>query len=199
MARLVLIDNEALKIVGVYPSGLQAEYAHQCSTSRHNDTRLGGTANRDFSVYTLGELAKLHQNTIGPLPKQMSCSDLCKALGTHVRNMEVDETDLATWQAKLGRDLAKPSAKPDESRASAAPRAASPSGVPKPAKAPSAAPARPKAGSTTGKVWDIADRVYAEAGNVLDRNAVIAACEAEGINASTAATQFAKWKRFTLS
>lgn len=57
---------------------------------------------------------------------------------------------------------------------------------------PGAPPPRPKATSTTGRVWEIADRMLA-AGST-DRKAVIAACEAEGINPSTASTQYGKWR-----
>ena len=42
----------------------------------------------------------------------------------------------------------------------------------------------------TAKVWGIADEV-----GKADRNAIIAACVAQGINPSTAATQYSKWKK----
>lgn len=67
--------------------------------------------------------------------------------------------------------------------------------------APAKIPGRPKAGSSTAKVWDIADGVLAAAADGLDltskelRTTIIEACEAEGINKSTAATQYSKWKR----
>ena len=67
--------------------------------------------------------------------------------------------------------------------------------------APAKIPGRPKAGSSTAKVWDIADGVLAAAADGLDlnskelRTAIIVACEADGINKSTAATQYSKWKR----
>ena len=57
---------------------------------------------------------------------------------------------------------------------------------------PGAPPPRPKATSTTGRVWEIADRMLAA--GATDRKAVIAACEAEGINPSTASTHYGKWK-----
>lgn len=61
---------------------------------------------------------------------------------------------------------------------------------------PATAVTRP-AGGTTKKVWDIADGVKNE-NPTLEAKAlrplIIAACEAEGINSSTAGTQFAKWK-----
>lgn len=42
----------------------------------------------------------------------------------------------------------------------------------------------------TAKVWEIADGV-----GKADRNAIIQACVAQGINPSTAATQYSKWKK----
>lgn len=66
--------------------------------------------------------------------------------------------------------------------------------VPKAPAAPGAAPAK----GSTGKVWTIADRVWGELGGgpiTKDtRTKIIAACEAEGINPGTAATQYGKWK-----
>lgn len=59
---------------------------------------------------------------------------------------------------------------------------------------PLARPARET--STTGLVWKLADEQYRLAGNKLpDRKAVLDACAAEEINPSTAATQYAKWKK----
>jgi len=52
--------------------------------------------------------------------------------------------------------------------------------------------ARPKAGSSTGKVWEIADEM-STADAPANRKEVIAACEAAGINTATASTQFSKW------
>jgi len=61
---------------------------------------------------------------------------------------------------------------------------------------------RPKPGSTTARVWDICDEQLKKTGqksiaglNMKDfRVVVMKACEAEGINDSTAATQYGKWK-----
>lgn len=69
--------------------------------------------------------------------------------------------------------------------------------APRAPKVPSAPGAAPAKGST-GKVWTIADRVLGESGLTVGskelRSKIIAACEAEGINAGTAATQYGKWK-----
>lgn len=54
------------------------------------------------------------------------------------------------------------------------------------AKGGGAAPVR----GATAKVWEIADGV-----GKADRNAIIQACVAQGINPSTAATQYSKWKK----
>lgn len=63
-------------------------------------------------------------------------------------------------------------------------------------RAPVSAATKP-AGGTTRKVWDIADSVRADNPNYdakTLRPLIISACESQGINASTAGTQFAKWK-----
>lgn len=63
--------------------------------------------------------------------------------------------------------------------------------------ATSSTPSAPK-GGTTARVWAIADAVAEEKGTgdiKALRAAIIATCEAEGINKSTAGTQYSKWKR----
>jgi hypothetical protein len=79
---------------------------------------------------------------------------------------------------------------------SAAPR--SPTSITLPAEAP-------KAGSKTGRVWEIAETEYKKElehrekfGGAFDakalRKSIIFNCEAEGINGSTASVQYGKWK-----
>jgi hypothetical protein len=54
---------------------------------------------------------------------------------------------------------------------------------------------RPKEGSTTGKVWDIADELFVTIKDDKQlRKAVIERCTKEGINSSTTSVQFGKWK-----
>ena len=54
----------------------------------------------------------------------------------------------------------------------------------------------PKHGSKTGRVWEIADSIYTPGADIKAlRGKIIAACEAEGINSSTASVQFSKWKQ----
>ena len=54
---------------------------------------------------------------------------------------------------------------------------------------------RPKDGTTTGNVWKIADRLDKRKCGAL-RADVLEACEKAGINASTANTQYGKWRQF---
>jgi hypothetical protein len=53
---------------------------------------------------------------------------------------------------------------------------------------------RPGAGTITGRVWEIADRILKEAGEA-NREAVIRACMNEGIKINTASTQFSHWRK----
>lgn len=53
---------------------------------------------------------------------------------------------------------------------------------------------RPKAGTATGKVWEHADSISKKNKAPAKRGEVIEACTADGINASTAATQYSRWR-----
>lgn len=69
--------------------------------------------------------------------------------------------------------------------------------APKPPRAPAAPSARPKEGTSTGKVWSIADTVRAANPSLSGKELkapVLAACVAEGINAGTVNVQFSKWR-----
>lgn len=55
---------------------------------------------------------------------------------------------------------------------------------------------RPKTGTATATVWEIAEKLSNEAGAVAKRADVMKACEAAGINSSTTATQYGKWRKF---
>ena len=61
-------------------------------------------------------------------------------------------------------------------------------------------PTRPKAGTMTARVWEAADWLYSQQES-KDCNAkslrdeVVKVCVDNGVNGSTASTQFAKWKK----
>lgn len=55
---------------------------------------------------------------------------------------------------------------------------------------------RPKDGSKTGRVWEIADDITKTSKMAATRDAVIKIAEAEGIPLATVATQFQRWRVF---
>lgn len=55
---------------------------------------------------------------------------------------------------------------------------------------------RPKAGTATGRVWEVADRLCVTMSGKQLRQAVIDECGQHGINPSTAQVQFGKWRKF---
>jgi hypothetical protein len=55
---------------------------------------------------------------------------------------------------------------------------------------------RPKDGSVTGKVWDIADAISKKKGEPATRAEVMEQAEKDGINEATVATQFQRWRTF---
>lgn len=55
---------------------------------------------------------------------------------------------------------------------------------------------KPKAGTKTGRVWEIADAISAETGAPALRGPVMEKARAEGINDGTSATQYGKWCTF---
>lgn len=55
---------------------------------------------------------------------------------------------------------------------------------------------RPAPDTKTGKVWSIADEMTKEQGTPAKRKDVLNECDAHGIAASTAATQYGRWRKF---
>lgn len=55
---------------------------------------------------------------------------------------------------------------------------------------------RPKSGTATGRVWEIADKLSADKGEPAARGDVMAAAKAEGLNEATIATQYGRWRKF---
>jgi hypothetical protein len=55
-------------------------------------------------------------------------------------------------------------------------------------------PKRPKAGTLTGKVWDLCDALYGADPKAFTRKAVLEAGRAAGLNDATITTQYQAWK-----
>lgn len=55
---------------------------------------------------------------------------------------------------------------------------------------------RPSAGTKTGLVWELADKISAKLKQPAGRGAVIKAATDKEINPSTAATQYGRWRKY---
>lgn len=55
---------------------------------------------------------------------------------------------------------------------------------------------KPTDGTSTAKVWSIADALSAKAGKPAKRKEVLEGAVAAGINVATAATQYGRWSKF---
>jgi hypothetical protein len=55
---------------------------------------------------------------------------------------------------------------------------------------------RPCFGTKTARVWEVADSISTNLSAPVPRAELLAAVASEGINASTAATQYGKWRKF---
>jgi hypothetical protein len=55
---------------------------------------------------------------------------------------------------------------------------------------------RPRSGTQTGRVWEIADELSAQINAPVARAEVLKAFEAEGGNSATGATQYGRWRKF---
>lgn len=55
---------------------------------------------------------------------------------------------------------------------------------------------RPKAGTKTGIVWELADKISAKNKEEASRKEVLAACEKKNLNPATAATQYGRWRKY---
>lgn len=55
---------------------------------------------------------------------------------------------------------------------------------------------RPKEGTQTGRVWEIADKISTEKGEPAPRKEVLEAFIAEDGNPSTGATQYGRWRKY---
>ena len=55
---------------------------------------------------------------------------------------------------------------------------------------------RPAAGTSTARIWQIADEISAKAKAPASRADVLKVAEAEGLNGATCATQYGRWRVF---
>jgi hypothetical protein len=151
------------------------------------DFYIGLEQRREFSIFTLMELKMLYRKASGQELETDVYSKAIDAVYKLSQDIVVDHSSIGDLVKKLGKPLKAPEVKPQiEKRVSSvATSTVSKSG------------SRPKSGTTTARVWEIADELRSEWTDYNSkefRAKVIELCSSETINPSTAATQFAKWK-----
>ncbi len=188
MENFILIDNGQLCFLKAVPTLEQAEYWADILAPTSDFYVTDAVSNKSFSIYTHYELRMLYYNTVGELVSDnMDYSKLLAGVKKLAEDLLVDETSLEDLKTKLGHERVEPEISAETVEQESKPRKRSDS--------PSKPITRPKEGSMTGKVWDIADQLHTEKGEIPPRQDVIALCTEQGINASTASTQYGKWKK----
>lgn len=204
MDKFIIIDRENLKFVGV---GCSMQIASLMAWNDHPNIAvliLPLEAKRYFAQLSRMELMMLYKNETGENGSLFEVPALIERLHQIADLLPVDKrsfTGLSKASEGLPEMIAPPTVwKPEGHRADPTQQYASRPVAPAEArpKAPRDPSAKPSPRGATGKVWDIADRVWQENGNGLItkelRTKIIVACEAEGIHPATAATQYSKWK-----
>lgn len=195
----VIINCDTLQFVKVAPDLKRAEYwAEILVPSHHNYHLVDVGAKKHYSAFTEFELRQMHENHTGYfLKKSLTYNELLNLVAMLPEELAVDETDLGTLKEKLGREvepISLPKGPPVEKVKKEI--ASKPKAEKKPAAtSENNGPTRPKAGTATGKVWDVADALYNETGEIPDRKTLIAKCEEQGVKAATVGVQFGKWKK----
>lgn len=207
MATFVLIDNKALKILKGAASVRQLECWADIVCKKNDFLIVATDENRCFSPYRINELALIYHNTSGDSIPPGDYGDALRNVrklassipddpATHadlVKRLKGKEPEVDPRPTHEGTPPYNPEKDPKASkdRAKASPRS----------DAPHTAPKRPREGTTTARVWDIADILHDENPSLPVkelRAKIVAACVEGGIDSSTAATQYSKWKRATL-
>ena len=137
---------------------------------------------RGFSALDKLVLQYLYWNTFGETPPEDYQELIIKAV-EKAGKLEVNNSEPSSLRATLAgfEGVTSSSSEPK---------------APKPPKVKSAEGDTPKATSTCGLVWAIADRMFeANHKQFPERKAFLDECEKEGIHPATASTQFAKWKK----
>ncbi len=201
----VIIDRETMKFVG-RASSLEAAsiIANEQIVDSHF-VMFTLELKSSFSKFGVLELILLYKNTTGQAPSNgiheygkliHDCYHLAVALPVDQRSIfELEK--IAAALPKPAPNMLMPKLPPILVRMDPNAPAYSPAASePKAPKAPSGV--KPSSKGSTGRVWEVADRVRAEMGGgpvtKEMRSKIIAACGEAGINEGTAATQYGKWK-----
>jgi len=200
MVKYMVIDLttiEDAKIVAVAPMK-EAQLIGKILQAQNRRVIAPPLEGRGFAKLEMNVLQYIFWN-MTKTPPTVEYAELLKAALAAAEEIPLDEVPLHELE-KTVRDLY-----PDEgsSKSSSGPK------EPKTPKEPGAPADRPKATSTTGRVWELADVAYAAVmAKVADgaapdwsviRAEIIKLTDAEQINKATAATQYSKWKSAKLA
>ena len=178
----MVIDTTTTKTTKIlYIAELQAsQYWGRILTHRGLKVIAPALEAKGFTKLDHLDLQYLYWNTFGETPPDIY-AELVQHCFARAKLLEIDKTDI--------RELEYQVKKIEEQQAAGLPAApAAAAGEPQNSH-------RPRTAGATAKVWEIADQMAAAAGGAIpDRKALIDECVRQGINASTASTQFSKWK-----
>lgn len=192
MPTFILINNESLTFLRATETIEQAMYWADI-LAPNEDYRINGLDNKDYSCYTPYELRMLYYNTSGNLLRDnFEYSKLLQGVTYIAGNLPVDDTPIDVLRKKLGRDIDPTAVEPAPEKPTRGKSPSSGSGS-------GGAPTRPKAGTATGRVWEIADSLVESDGTLPERSTVVEKATAEGINPATVSTQYGKWKKHQLN
>ena len=183
---ITTVEGTYLRLIG---SGLQVELMGQLLKAQGVKVIAPPLEGRGFSKFDLLQLQYLYWNSCGK-PPVSDYGNLVIACLTEFEVIPVSEVSVEALKAEVAK-LTPPEDETNKTEAKPVKKATTPR---KPGEVPAAT-------STTGKVWVIADHVLASHPAITAatdwkpiRDSVIAACESEGINKATAATQYSKFK-----
>ncbi len=193
---VILLSN--YKVVKVCPTAEQAFY--HADLLKLPDYYVDDACLSTYEHFTNEELAKIlanHNVNLTYLHKWDREVRL-GAVSNAVCALDVDNTPIVALQGKLGHVPEAPQiAKLTHTQREKQMGPANTTRTVQSSTASSTAK-RPKAGSTTAAVWEECDSLFASGSKIEDnslRDALLAWAEEQGINKSTARTQYGHWKR----
>jgi hypothetical protein len=192
------VERTTLLLIG---SGRQAALMGRLLKAQGANVIAPPLEGRGFSKFSLSQLQYLYWNSTGK-PPVSDYGELVIACLTAFEEMPVSEVSVEELEAQVAKLAPTEAEGTGEFETATKPATSKQSPKTQGRKAAPSKPGEaPPATSTTGRVWVIADRVLASCSDITAttdwkpiREAIIAACESEGINKATAATQYSKYK-----
>lgn len=184
MPKLVAaIDLRSMRFIAT--GEYRVVWERSMETAKPKDVAIGPASSiRLFDIFTTEQLVLLYSNTLGTTPTFQSYEDLLLQCTTLYKAIVALPIPRCLFYYGNPVTLNKEGPTPPRMRE-------------KLGDLPSPPSARPAKGSKTGRIWEIADELYAkdtEKAVHLLKAAVIGQAVKEGINQATAQVQFGKWK-----